>query len=285
MLAPPLNREYATVPNLNVAVPPSLDSALKHAAAERASSVDSIVVAALSQYFQTDRHRAYEISTAAALVEGVSEGAISSKTLLANGNFGLGTFDRLDGEMVVLDGGIYQVRGDGTVRLRQDNFLVPFAVVTRFQPDQSFACGPISQLKDLEHACDPYRESQNLFYALRVDAIFDRIHTRAVAPSPVGTKLIDAAKVQPEFRFTNAEGTLVGFWAPFYSRSFNIPGYHFHFLSKDRSKGGHVLDCSAKRLQVGIQMLSEYDVRLPESGAFLKVSLDRDTAGDLKKAE
>jgi acetolactate decarboxylase len=273
------------MPTLNTTVPSSLDGLLKRAAALHASSIDSIVIAALSQYFQTSRHRAYEISTSAALVEGVSEGSVSSHTLLSNGDFGLGTFAHLDGEMVVLDGNIFQIRGDGTVRRRADDFSVPFAVVTRFEPDHSFECGNVNEFQDLMRACDRHRESENLFYAFRVDGTFEHMHTRAVAPVPQGTKLVDAAKIQPEFHFTDVEGTLVCFWAPFYSRSFNIPGYHFHFLSGDRTKGGHVLNCKAKRLQVGIQMLSEYDVQLPESGPFLKAFLDRDTAGDLRKAE
>src|SRR5260370_13719916 len=116
---------------LTVIIPDSLASILNNAAARRATSPDSIVTAALSQYCQTGRHRAYQISTSAALVQGVSEGAVSSRKLLANGDFGLGTFEHLDGEMVVLDGVIYQVRGDGTVAARRDDFEIPFAVCSR----------------------------------------------------------------------------------------------------------------------------------------------------------
>jgi acetolactate decarboxylase len=160
------------MPNLNVVIPTSLATTLNDAVARRASSLDSVVTAALSQYFEIDRHRAYQISTSAALVQGASDGAVSSQTLLAHGDFGLGTFEHLDGEMVVLDGDIYQVRGDGSVQRRQDNFRIPFAVVSRFQPDESFDVGPIEGLEALAQACDPHRESDNLFYALRADGFF-----------------------------------------------------------------------------------------------------------------
>src|SRR5467141_793259 len=103
------------MPNLSVVIPDSLASILNNAVARRATSPDSVVTAALSEYFQSGRHRAYQISTSAALVQGVSAGAVSSRRLLANGDFGLGTFEHLDGEMVVLDGIIYQVRGGGTI--------------------------------------------------------------------------------------------------------------------------------------------------------------------------
>jgi acetolactate decarboxylase len=273
------------VPTLTVVIPTSLANILKDAVVARASSFDSIVTAALSQYFQSARHRAYQISTSAALVQGVYDGAVSSRALLANGNFGLGTFQHLDGEMVVLDGNIYQVRGDGTVQRRQDDFRVPFAIVSRFQPEENFDVRAVGGLGELEKACDPHRESDNLFYALRVDGVFERMHTRAVKATTEGERLAAAAQTQPEFHFEDVEGTLVCIWSPRYSSSFSVPGYHFHFISKDHAKGGHVLDCSAKALSVGIQMLCEYDVRLPEAGSFLKENLAVDTTKDLEKAE
>jgi acetolactate decarboxylase len=136
------------MPYLNVVIPDSLASALNNALARRATSPDSLVTAALSQYFQTGRHRAYQISTSAALVQGASEGAVSSRKLVANGDFGLGTFEHLDEEMVVLDGIIYQVRGDGTVEARRDDFQIPFAVVSRFQPDEIFEVWDTGSLDD-----------------------------------------------------------------------------------------------------------------------------------------
>jgi acetolactate decarboxylase len=265
--------ECDVMPKLTVTIPSSLETVLKDAVVERASSLDSVVTAALSQYFQSDRHRVHQISTSAALVQGVYGGAVSSRTLLANGDFGLGTFEQLDGEMVVLDGNIYQVHGDGRVQRRQDDFRVPFAVVSRFQPEETFNINAVGRLNDLERACDPHRESDNLFYALRADGVFERMHTRAMKATSTATTLLAAAQTQPEFHFHGIEGTLVCIWSPRYSRSFSVPGYHFHFISKDRTTGGHVLDCSANELRVGMQMLSEYKVQLPEVGSFLKTNL------------
>jgi acetolactate decarboxylase len=168
---------------------------------------------------------------------------------------------------------------------REDDFEIPFAVVTRFQEDEDFETTVIRCLKDLELQCDPYRETSNLFYALRVDGRFDTIHARAVSGVAPGTRLADAANDQSEFHFSNIEGTLVGLWSPGYSSSFNVPGYHFHFISNDRTKGGHVLECSAGALRVGLQMLFEYDVRLPDTGSFLTADLGKDPAATLAKVE
>jgi len=225
----------------------------------------------------------YQISTSSALVEGVYSGSVSSSTLLEHGDFGLGTFEALGGEMVVLDGQIYQITGD--VRLRSDNFMVPFAAVTRFHEDLSFETGPFARLPELEAACDPHRQSDNLFYALRLDGIFQTLHARAVHPVPSGTGLLDASKTEFEFQFHDIGGTLVCIWSPRYSSSFSVPGYHFHFISNDRTKGGHVLNCSARQLRASIQIISEYTVQLPEIGSFLTTNFDKDPASDLAKAE
>jgi acetolactate decarboxylase len=227
--------------------------------------------------------RLYQISTSSALVEGVYCGSVCSSVLLKHGDFGLGTFEDLDGEMVILDGEIYQVAD--RVRHRTDDFLVPFASITHFGAAASFEINNVATLKDIEFACDQHRISDNLFYALRLDGLFETIQARAVHAVPQNTRLVDAAKAQREFHFENIEGTLVGFWSPRYSSSFSVPGYHFHFISKDRTKGGHVLDCSSLKLKAGSQVLSEYDIRLPESGPFLTTNLNKDPASDLAKTE
>ena len=225
----------------------------------------------------------YQISTSSALVEGVYSGSVFSSVLLEHGDFGLGAFEDLDGEMVILDGQIYQVTDK--VQHRTDDFLVPFASITHFRAKSPFEIDNAACLKGIELACDQQRISDNLFYALRLDGAFETIHARAVHTVPQNTRLLDAAGTQLEFHFKNIEGTLVGFWSPGYSSSFSIPGYHLHFISKDRTKGGHVLDCTTQKLKAGMQVLSEYDIRLPESGPFLTTDLSKDPASDLAKTE
>ena len=273
------------MPTLTVAIPSSLEAAARDTAGQRGTSLDAIVSEALGEYLNSQRHRMYQISTSAALVGGADTGAVCARILLEHGDFGLGTFENLDGEMVILDGAIYQVRGDGSVKHRENDFQIPFAVVTRFQAEAAFESEAVRCLKDLELACDPHRETANLFYALKIDGTFETVHARAVSGIAPGTRLVEAAKKQKEFHFSNIEGTLVCLWSPSYSSAFNVPGYHFHFISKDRTRGGHVLDCSAKTLRVGLQMLCEYAVRLPDQGSFLTTDLSNDPAATLAKVE
>jgi acetolactate decarboxylase len=273
------------VPTVTAVIPSSVADALRDAVSTRGSSLDSVVTTALEQHFGTNRHRAYQYSTSAALVQGVASGGTRSRDLLAHGDFGLGTFEHLDGEMIVLEGQPYQALGDGTVKRREDEFRVPFAIVCRFLADDTFDVQSADSLDALELACDPHRESDNLFYALRVDGTFEHVHTRAVRRAADGITLLAAAEGQPEFHLNALDGTLVAIWSPRYSSSFSIPGYHFHFISSDRTKGGHVLGCSGNHLHVRLQVLTEYDVRLPESGTFLKKDLSGDTKAVLGKVE
>jgi acetolactate decarboxylase len=269
--------------NLAVTIPSSLELALRDHSTQRNTSLDSLVSEAMSQYLQSYSRRMYQISTSTALVEGVYSGFVLSSALLEHGDFGVGTFEGLNGEMVILDGEIYQATG--TVRRRSDDFLVPFASVTHFRADAVFQIDEVECVKDIELACNTHRISENLFYAIRVEGVFDTMHARAVHPVPQGSRLIDAAKTQLEFHFHDVEGTLVCLWSPRYSSSFSVPGYHFHFISKDRTKGGHVLDCAAQQLRASIQIVSEYDVRLPEAGSFLTSDLNRNPASDLAETE
>ena len=231
------------------------------------------------------QHTLYQVSTATALVEGIYQGAVQIAALREHGDLGLGTFESLDGEMVVVDGYFFQVRSDGSVREVQDNVLSPFAAVTAFSPDQSITLENCPDLSYLTSQFDALRQSDNFFYAVRVDGTFDYIHARAMRRTKEGTPLVQAAAVQPEFEFHNISGTLVGFWTPEYAKSLNVPGYHLHFVSADRTQGGHVLQCRGKNLRLQIQREGDYHIVLPETEDFLKANLRRDPTAALAKAE
>jgi acetolactate decarboxylase len=231
------------------------------------------------------QHTLYQVSTATALVEGIYQGAMQIAALREHGDLGLGTFESLDGEMVVVDGHFFQVRSDGSVREVQDNVLSPFAAVTAFSPDQSITLENCPDLPYLTSQFDALRQSDNFFYALRVDGTFDYIHARAMRRTKEGIPLVQAAAVQPEFEFHNISGTLVGFWTPEYAKSLNVPGYHLHFVSADRTQGGHVLQCRGKNLRLQIQREGDYHIVLPETEDVLKANLRRDPTAALAKAE
>jgi acetolactate decarboxylase len=273
------------MPKITANIPASLNSVLHDEIARTKTDASSIVTAALAQYLQTPIHTLFQVSTSGALVAGVYSGAVSVRSLLQHGDTGLGTFANLDGEMVVLEGHAYQVQGSGRVSEAPAIAGAPFAVVTKFSPETDLRIGPVADLGELEKRCDALRTSGNIFYAFRVDGTFKQIRTRAVNPPEAGTRLVDAAKVQSEFSFTDLAGTLVGLWSPGFSSAFSVAGYHFHFLSGDRQEGGHLLDCESGSLRVRMEALTDFHLALPETESFLKADLSKNTADELAYAE
>jgi acetolactate decarboxylase len=266
-------------------VPASLIAKLRQRSGSCDLGPSYLVRSALGEFLGMPLHTLFQVSTSRALVQGTYSGAVTCDTLLAHGDFGLGTFEGLDGEMVVLDGAAYRVSGTGKVTKASGDAAAPFAVVTRFSPTIEQELPSVASFDDLEKQCDAYRRSDNLFYAFRIDGTFEHIQTRAVSPPKNHGHLLDAAKTQHEFKFENVTGTLVGIYSPAFSDAFSVPGYHFHFLSNDRTEGGHLLEVSGRVLRLRGEELNDFHLVLPENEEFLKADLSKDVSADLKQAE
>jgi acetolactate decarboxylase len=273
------------MPTLTCEISDALSEALDRRSRATGESTSDFVSRALRRALDKPLHTLFQISTSRALVHGVYEEAVSTGRLLNHGDFGLGTFDELDGEMVILDGTIYQICSDGTVRLVDANVGTPFATVLNFSADGEMLLQDLKSLAELCDLCDRKRQSDNLFYAFRVDGLFKSIHTRAMRRTQGGVSLTAAASVQPEFHFTDIKGTLVGFWSPPYASAVDIPGYHFHFISADRTKGGHLLDCSGENVNLHWQSVRDFHLSLPDTEEFLRSDLTADVSKDLSDAE
>ena len=251
-------------------------------------SASHVLRAALSDYLDLEHHTLWQVSTSTAVVEGVSQGCLRVGELARHGDFGLGTFDHLDGEGLLLEGECWQARADGSLSRAPDEELTPFFVVTHFHSDQQHQFEQVTSWADLCNRLDALRPSDNLFMAIRVRGMLDRIEVRTVSAVETGTELEAAAAVQTVFDHHNLSGTLVGFWSPSYVSSLNIPGYHFHFLSDDRHCGGHVLEngaVKAGQLTVDLHLESELRVALPQTRDFLEADLSRDPSEALARAE
>jgi len=278
-------RNEQTNPQLKCTLSAGLWAILQEHSRKTNEPVSHIVSRALADYLQVSHSTLYQVSTATALVEGIYQGAVRVRTLREHGDLGLGTFENLDGEMVIVDGRFFQARSDGSVTEVDDNVLAPFAVITRFAPDPAIVMQQCPDLSHLLAQFDQLRHSDNFFFALRVEGHFSYVRTRAMCRTEEGVPLIQAAAVQPEFEFHDVLGTLVGFWTPEYAKTLNVPGYHLHFLSADHKSGGHLLECSGLNLRLQIQREGDYQVALPETEDFVKADLRRDPGADLAKAE
>jgi alpha-acetolactate decarboxylase len=229
----------------------------------------------------------YQFSTISALLEGVYDGDVTIADILRHGDFGLGTFNHLDGEMVILDGVCYRLRADGTATRAASTDRTPFAAVTRFHTDFEIAIQSRTAGAEVTSAIDREIKSANLIYAIRITGRFSELHTRTVMeqqqPYP---PLTQATEGQAETRFTDVSGVLVGFRTPEFEQGISVAGYHLHFLNSDRKGGGHVLDFTVEHGQVAVSGASQLHLSLPTSGAFLDAQLSgADLSERISKAE
>jgi len=271
--------------HLNIRISDSLDAALRTRAEQTDKSVDHLVQAALAEAFGVEQHSMFQVSTSGALVEGVYQGCVSVADLLRHGDFGLGTFDSLDGEMIVLDGVCFQALSDGSVHRASADALTPFAVVTTFTADRQARLSAAPSLGDFLADLDGMRDSDNSFVGIRAQGTMARIDVRAACRTHPGVGLVEATAHQAEHSFEQLRGTLVGFWTPPYAESIGVAGYHLHFISDDRRHGGHVLGLRAQELDVEIHELNDLHFAIPETAAFLKARLGHDTAAALEIVE
>jgi len=278
-------RYVARMAELRARVDASILTALHRQAASSGAPVDHLVERALAEFLGVEHHTLYQVSTAGALVEGVYQGAVSVGVVREHGDFGLGTFEDLDGEMIVLDGHVHRVGSDGTVAEVADDAGTPFAVVTRFGDPPPSTLARIDDFAALTAALDDLRRSANVFFAVRIEGRFDAVHVRAACRTAPGVPLAVATESQAEFDLGAVAGTMVGFWSPPYASGVEVAGYHLHFLSDDRTAGGHVLDCRGSDLTARLQEESDVHLALPDTTAFRGADLTRDPTADLDRAE
>jgi len=216
----------------------------------------------------------YQSSLMSALIAGLYEGEMTYGEIRKHGDFGLGTFNALDGEMVGFDGTFHQLRSDGSARPVTAGQKTPFAVVTFFRPEQELDVSQPMTKNDLLAMIEKATDA-NLFSAVRVDGRFDQVHTRTVQrqvrPFP---PLTEATKHQPEKIFTQVDGTLAGFRTPTYAQGIGVAGFHLHFLRQDQNAGGHALDYHIRAGRVQICTVRGFHVELPSSTDFLKANFD-----------
>jgi acetolactate decarboxylase len=215
-----------------------------------------------------------QISTINALIKGGFDGSVPVGELRKLGSFGIGTLDHLDGEMITLDGKVYQMAGDGHVNPVPDTTTTPFASVTNFQPDETFPVKDIKTFADLQSLADTKIPSLNFFYAIKVHGQFPHIKVRSVPRQEKPYRpLTTILKEQSIFEFKDTSGTLVGFRCPDYVQGVNVAAYHMHFISDDKTHGGHVLDFELTDGEVSIDNLSNFRMILPEDPEFMKMNL------------
>ena len=241
----------------------------------------------VNQGQRDNRLELHQVSVMSALMDGVYEGEMTLAELFGKGDFGLGTFNGLDGELIAFDGEAFQLRSDGSARPATGDQKTPYAVVTFFEPQLTLTVdSPVSR-RALHHDIDEQIGSANVFCAIRIDGHFNRVKTRTVVRQvPPFRPFTEAVKQQPIFDFSHATGTLVGFRSPDFIQGIGVAGYHEHFITEQRQGGGHVIDYHLQQGSFQFGIISRLVVHFPKGEDFRHANLtpaflDR----DIRRAE
>lgn len=227
-----------------------------------------------------------QVSTIDALLAGAYDGQMTTGQLLRYGNFGIGTFDALEGEMIVLDGQVYQARADGSVELMPTNATTPFASVVTFVPDSTPCLKNAMTKETFQIAADNLAPNQNLFLAVRLDGYFPLMKVRSVPkqekPYP---PLAEVTEHQTVFEYTSVHGTILGFRCPSFVKGVNVPGWHLHFISDDKTKAGHILDFTTVGGNLQLDACNRFYMMLSDQNEFAALNLTQDRSAELEKVE
>jgi len=231
-------------------------------------------------------HVLFQASTIGALLDGAYEGDVSFAELAEHGDLGLGTLNSLDGEMIAVDGRFYRADIGGTINEVEPQLRTPFAVLTWFMPTHELSLeAPVSHA-ELLAMLDEHLPEGTVACAVRIDGSFELVHGRSVPrQEPPYRPLAEVVGDQRVFDLAEVEGSMVGFRFPDYSEGIEVSGYHLHFITADRSRGGHVLECRPRRAVARIDASTELHVELPPGVDLSSQQASRETHEALNRAE
>lgn len=229
----------------------------------------------------------YQVGTINSLLAGVYEGDVFFEDLTNYGDFGLGTFDAVNGEMIALDDDYYRIDAEGKAHLVASKMKTPFAVVTNFQEEIIYDIGSFDDVASLQKYISTKFESENIIYAISIDGYFNELNVRSEHPQPKGHHPLSEtiAKVQNAYTLNNTKGTIVGFWFPKYMKAINVPGFHFHFIDDARTKGGHLFDMRIDSGTLKIMPIFDFGMHLIHTPLFEHANIENDFKSATKKVE
>jgi len=227
----------------------------------------------------------FQYSVVSALMDGVASDGLPLSELLSHGDHGLGTFRFMEGEMIILDGKLYQMKSDGEVvavdASSSDN-IAPFAMVTRFRPTIKANVSFSSKRALADELSQLLPVTGNHYLAFRIEGVFKSVTVRTVCGQDFpGEKLSDVGKKQVSHVFSNARGTAIGFRSPAFLQGVSVAGDHLHFITEDESHGGHVLECeTGGEVEVSAAQVWKVHLEFPKGDdQYNKAHLETDWEG------
>ncbi len=206
----------------------------------------------------------YQTTSYAPFAQGNFVGNITYYQLKQFGDFGIGTFNGMDGEMACVDGVFYQIRTDGVPRAAEPSLHTPYACVTFFEADQTYQVTHTMNFSGLTAYIDSQLPTLNSIYAIRIFVNFSQAQTRSIPSQiPPYPTLAEVVANQTTFNIAEVTGTMVGYRFPDYLNGANTAGYHFHFVADSKAAGGHLLNGTLTNATIEIDRIDKYVLLSP----------------------
>ncbi len=216
----------------------------------------------------------YQTSPISALFNGFDNDSFTIAQIKKHGDFGLGTFNGVNGEMIILDGKVYRADYKGDISLPDNSWQSPFVTEIYFHADTSISLKDTLSLSSLENFINKIFPSKNIICAIKIEGLFNNVKYRSEKKQTAGYKdLTEVLKHQFTYIMNNIKGTMVGFYYPDYLKAVNAAGYHFHFISSDKKSGGHILSLMTKNIKIQIEFVKNIEIRVPSTEGFYKMNL------------
>lgn len=253
-----------------------------------------IITLSLVAFGQTAAYSAsgrtfYQVALLQSLMLGKYEGSVTVAELKKHGDFGLGTFNNLNGEMIVLDGHVYQVLGNGTVKEADDNDTVPFASVSFFDTDSRIKINSVKNVNELKDSLNAeiQKSGENYFYFVRIPVTAKKLRVRSEYAQQKPYRALDKVMEtdQTIFNYKDIRGDVVAIYCPAYMSQLNAYGWHFHFISKDKKVGGHLLDIAFANAEAIFDKVNNAEMNLPNDDAFANMGVTKDLDHAIKQVE
>ncbi|MBC9912168.1 acetolactate decarboxylase [Chitinophaga varians] len=235
----------------------------------------------------TLHHSLFTAGVGSALIGGLYDGFYPYTALKQHGDFGLGAPDKLDGEIMIYQGKIYQTQHTGKTFPVDDKQLTPFCMVHFFHADKKIVLHQTLDKTALFHYLDSILTNVNGMYAVHISGKFSYIKTRAFPPvqEHEHTPLAAMLDKQQFFEFKQVQGDLIGYRLPYFMDNTNISGYHFHYLSAQKDAGGHIIDLRTDDITIEIDTLDSYTIKVPVTNDFNHFDFKKNREEDIKSVE
>ncbi|KAJ2955985.1 hypothetical protein NQZ79_g8091 [Umbelopsis isabellina] len=234
-----------------------------------------------SEQENTNPGHIYQYSLMSALLVGETQGGLALKELTKRGDFGVGTFQLIDGEMIMLNGTAYHMKHDGSTSVVPLDTVLPYATVTNFKPTIKSEVSNVTKDELQRHIEKLTPTAGNYFLAIRLDGKFKKMKVRVIKAQDVpGESVLETVrKNQREIETENVEGTIIGFRAPECYQGVTVAGYHLHFINSERKAGGHCLAYEIEHATVQVSIIRKLHTELPDREDFYKADLSLNQEG------